>query len=77
MIVYGCVISTINRNDIKDISTKELNWLLKEHKILIKSLPGHGNKRLKKRNIDKPSINVIEWFYSWCMILFLHVYTVL
>ena len=25
MIVYGCVISTINRNDIKDISTKELN----------------------------------------------------
>ena len=49
---------TINRNDIKDISTKELNRLLKE--ILVKSLPGNGNKGLKKRNIDNPSIKVIE-----------------
>ena len=60
MIVYGCITNTINRNEIKDISTKELNRLLKEHKILVKSLPGHGKKGLKKRNIDKPSINVIE-----------------
>ena len=58
MIVYGCITNTINRNDIKDISTKELNRLLKE--ILVKSLPDHGNKGLKKRNIDKPSIKVIE-----------------
>ena len=58
MIVYGWITNTINRNDIKDISTKELNRLLKE--ILAKSLPGHGNKGLKKRNIDKPSIKFIE-----------------
>ena len=60
MIIYGCITNTINRNEMKDISTKDLNRLLKEQKILVKSLPGHGNKGLKKRNIDKPSINVIE-----------------
>ena len=60
MTVYGCISNTINRNDIRDLSTKELNRLLKEHKISVKSLPGHGNKGLKKKNIDKPSINVIE-----------------
>ena len=60
MIIYGCITNTINGNEIKDISTKDLNRLLKEPKILVKSLPGHGNKGLKKRNIDKPSINVIE-----------------
>ena len=60
MIVYGCIINTIHKNDIKDINTKELNRLLKEHKISVKSSPGHGNKGLKKKNIDKPSIKLNE-----------------
>ena len=49
MTVYGCITNTINRNDIRDLSTKELNRLLKEHKISVKSLPGHGNKGLKEK----------------------------
>ena len=48
MVIYGCITNTIVKANINDIPTKELNRLLKEHKILVKSLPGHGNKRLKK-----------------------------
>ena len=48
MVIYGCITNTIVKANINDIPTKELNRLLKEHKILMKSLPGHGNKRLKK-----------------------------
>ena len=64
MIVYGCIMNKINKTEIKDISTKELNGLLKEHKILVKSLPGYGNKGLRKKEIKpcvlEPSIKVSE-----------------
>ena len=49
MVIYGCITNTIVKTNIKDITTKELNRLLKEHKILVKSFPGHGNKKLKKK----------------------------
>ena len=62
MVIYGCITNTIVKANIKDIPTKELNRLLKEHKILVKSLPGHGNKGLKKKGIQpivsEPSITV-------------------
>ena len=37
MDIYGCITNTIVKANIKDIPTKELNRLLKEHKILVKS----------------------------------------
>ena len=40
MIVYGCITDKLNKNDIEDISTKELNEVLSKHQIKIKSLPG-------------------------------------
>lgn len=49
MIIYGCITNTINKAEIKDISTKELNKKLSEGKILVKSLSGYGNKGLKKK----------------------------
>lgn len=49
MIIYGCITNKINKSEIKDISTKELNKELSERKILVKSLPGYGNKELKKK----------------------------
>ena len=51
MIVYGCITDKLNKNDIKDISRKELNEVLSEHKIKIKSLAGYGNAGLKKKEI--------------------------
>ena len=56
MVIYGCITNTINKTSIKDISTRELNKLLAEHKILVKSLPDHGGKELKKKEI-KPIAN--------------------
>ena len=51
MIVYGCITDKLNKNDIEDISTKELNEVLSKHQIKIKSLPGCGNAGLKKKEI--------------------------
>ena len=31
MIVYGCITNKLNKNEIKDISIKEMNKILKEH----------------------------------------------
>ena len=62
VVIYGCITNTTIKANIKDIRTKELNRLLKEHKILVKSLPGHGNKGLKKKEVkpvsSEPSIKV-------------------
>lgn len=55
-VIYGCITNTINKTSIKDISTRKLNKILAEHKILVKSLPGHGSKGLKKKEI-KPIAN--------------------
>ena len=66
MIVYGCITNKLNKNEIKDISIKETNKILKEHDIILKSLPGYGNAELKRQDMkpcdtsvdDKLSINV-------------------
>ena len=54
MIIYGCITNKINKAEVKDISTRELNKLLSEHKILVKSLPGHANKGMRKKDLKKP-----------------------
>ena len=64
MVVYGCMINKIRKEPITDISSNRVNTILKENNILIKSLAGYGNSRLRKRDI-KPyvsecSIKVIE-----------------
>ena len=41
MIVYGCITNKLNK--IEHISIKEANDILKENKIVLKSLPGYGN----------------------------------
>ena len=51
MIVYGCITNKLNKNKIEDKSIKEANKILKEKEIILKSLPGYGNIRLKKKDI--------------------------
>ena len=66
MIIYGCITNKLNKNEIKDISIKETNKILKEHDIILKLLPGYGNAELKRQDMkpcdtsvdDKLSINV-------------------
>ena len=66
MIIYGCITNKFNKNEIKDISIKETNKILKEHDIILKLLPGYGNAELKRQDMkpcdtsvdDKLSINV-------------------
>ena len=54
MIVYGCITNKLDKNKIEDISIKKANKILKENKIILKSLPGYGNAELKKTDM-KPS----------------------
>ena len=56
MIVYGCITNKLNKEPIKDISSNRINAILNEKNILIKSLPGYGNSKLRKRDI-KPYID--------------------
>ena len=49
MIVYGHITDKINKMRIEDISKKEANQILRSNKILVKSLPGHGNIGLKRK----------------------------
>ena len=51
MIVYGCITNKLNKNEIKDLSIKEMNKILKEHDIILKSLPGYGNTELKRQDL--------------------------
>ena len=51
MIVYGCITNTLDKNKIEDISVKQANKILKEKEIIVKSLPGYGNARLKKKDV--------------------------
>ena len=51
MIVYGYITDKINKIRIEDISKKEANQILSSNKILVKSLPGHGNIGLKRKEI--------------------------
>ena len=51
MIVNGCVTGTLNKKDIEDITIKEVKQILNKNSITIDSLPGHGNKGLKKKEV--------------------------
>ena len=51
MIVYGHITNTLEKNKIEDISIKEANKIIKENKIMLRSLPAYGNAELKKKDI--------------------------
>ena len=51
MIIYGHFIDKINKISVEDISNKEAKQILRQNKILVKSLPGYGNIGLKKKQI--------------------------
>ena len=55
MIVYGCMNGKLKNKIVKDISCNRAITVLREHKISIKSSPGHGNIGLKKKYI-KPYV---------------------
>ena len=55
MIVYGCMNGKLKNKTVDDISFNRAKTILKEHNITIKSLPGHGNMRLRKKDI-KPYV---------------------
>ena len=55
MIAYGCIIDKLNKRVLEDILTKQANQILNEKGPMVKSLPGHGNAKLKKKYI-KPYI---------------------
>ena len=64
MIVYGCITNKINK--IEDISMKEANEILKENKIVLRSLPGYGSVGLKKKAMkptkyDENNNNVMHY----------------
>ena len=69
MIVYGHITDKINKMRIEDISKKEANQILRSNKILVKSLPGHGNIGLKGKEIGaydnkEGSIKIIGRCYN-------------
>ena len=54
---------------MEDISKKEANQILRSNKMLVKSLPGHGNIGLKRKEIaacdnKECSIKIIGWCYN-------------
>ena len=51
MIIYGCMNEKLKNMDISGISNNEVNTILKEKEISIKSLPGYGNLGLKKKDL--------------------------
>ena len=56
MIIYGCITNSINKYEIKEISKHQVNKILRESKIKLKSLPGYGNSEMKKKDME-PVIN--------------------
>ena len=63
MVIYGCIIEKVDKKEIEDISIKQANQILNKNNITVKSLPGYGNSRLRKREIksllkEKPLINI-------------------
>ena len=49
MIVYGCITEKLNKKELEDISTKQVNQILNKNNIIIKSLPGYGECLIKKK----------------------------
>ena len=55
MIVYGCMNGKLKNKILDEISVKRAYTILRENNINIKSLPGYGNMRLRKKDI-KPYV---------------------
>ena len=55
MIVYGCMNGKLKNKAVDEISVKRAYTILIENNINIKSLPGYGNMRLRKKDI-KPYV---------------------
>ena len=55
MIVYGCMNGKLKNKVVEEISVKRAYTILRENNINIKSLPGHGNMGLRKKDI-KPYV---------------------
>ena len=77
MIIYGCIIEKLNKKEIEDISIKQVNQILNKSNIIIKSLPGYGDARLRKKEIkpyvkEKPFIKV--WYSLKIKILYSNVF---
>ena len=51
MIAYGCITDKLNKEGVRDISTKQANQILNKSNIVVKSLPGYGNAELKREDI--------------------------
>ena len=51
MIVYGCINGKLKNKVVEDISHNRALTILREYKISIKTLPGHGNMGLRKKDI--------------------------
>ena len=68
MIIYGCITNKLTKSNIEDISLKKAHKILKGKDISIKSLPGHGNIRLKRKDIvpydNELSIKIKERVYK-------------
>ena len=51
MIIYGCTTNKLNKKEIEDLSTNRARKMLKANGINLKSLPGYGNARSKKKDM--------------------------
>ena len=51
MLVYGCINGKLKNKVVEDISHNRALTILREYKISIKTLPGHGNMGLRKKDI--------------------------
>ena len=64
MIIYECMNGKLKNKRIEDISINKAYSMLKENDAIIKSLPGYGNLRLRKKDLkpyvedNKPSVNI-------------------
>ena len=67
MIVYGCMNGKLKNKVVDEISVKRAHTILTENNINFKSLPGYGNKGLRKKDIkpyvenksnEKSSVNI-------------------
>ena len=77
MIIYVCIIEKLNKKEIEDISIKQVNQILNRSNIIVKSLPGYGDARLRKKEIkpyvkEKPFIKV--WYSLKIKILYSNVF---
>ena len=55
MIFYGCIKGKLKNKQIDDTSINKSHGILKEKDISIRSLPGYGNRGLRKTDI-KPYV---------------------